>query len=286
MGRLTDAAATESSVRRIGKPLRAFYIATMQSPSFDIMAALRRMVAVYWAQFAPIVLLGFLFLTLPSLFVRAALGDVSAVGDPTVETLVQTGTALLAMIFAAAVNAGVLATLAGRPLDPHSFMRGGLMAARPGVIVALVIGAIMVGAVIVRLLAGFAGLGNLLVHLLIYGVLAWFLVSALVALPAAIAERHMPLDAIRRSFMLTRGNRARLAGLAAILLLALLPAMMIVNSVVFGPVTTSAQAQAIVAEMTLLSPGLWIGELFSLLILGFLSTAPAVAYMQLVGRSA
>jgi hypothetical protein len=51
-------------------------------------------------------------------------------------------------------------------------------------------------------------------------------------------------------------------------------------------VTTSAQAQAIVAEMTLLSPGLWIGELFSLLILGFLSTAPAVAYMQLVGRSA
>lgn len=254
----------------------------MEPPPFDVAAALRRMVSVYWAQFAPIVILGFLFLTLPSLFVHAIFG---VAPDDASGTLVATTTAVLAMVFVASVNAGVIASLAGRALDARSFVQMAIAVAKPGVIVALVIGAVVMGAEVLRLLARLAGLGGVLINFAVYGLLVWFLICAFVALPAALAERLMPLDALRRSFALTRGNRLRLAALSAVLVLGLLPIALLVSSIVLGPAAATPEAaRSAIASMTLLSPGLWIDALFSLLALGFLATAPAVIYMGLVQR--
>ena len=59
---------------------------------------------------------------------------------------------------------------------------------------------------------------------------------------------------------------------------------MLANLVVFGGGATPESAEAVTKAMTLASPGLWIGELFDLLVFGLLAPAPAVAYLQLAGR--
>lgn len=249
----------------------------MPSPTFDIAAAVRSLATIFWTQFAAIVPMGLALLTLPSL-ISTGLFGIEPQGEA--GTLVDTFLALFGMVFAAAVNAGVLT----EARTPALFMRGGLALARPGVVVALLIGATVMLAAILRLAARIGGVGGALPGLILFGALFAFLVAAFVAIPAAIAERLFPIPAIRRSFVLTAGNRWRLAGFAAIVLMALVPALMLVNVVIFGTGATAESAAATIARMTLASPALWIDALVTLLILSFLAPAPAVAYMQLVGR--
>lgn len=262
-----------------------------QAPgALDIILALRQAFDAFWRDFAPIILLGFLFVTVPALFVHVAFDNAPLVQgtrqvDPTLGTLVQTFSFLLAFIFICAVNFGVMHALAGRQLETTTFMREGLRAARPGVLVALLLGALaMVVAIIITLFAR----GSLFGFLLSMAVLAgavWAFAAWMVAIPAAIAERRTPIDALRRSAELTRGNRGRLVGLLLVTMLAILPPWMIVELVVFGPQTSSNRITQILSEMTLFSPGLWIGQLFTLLVLGLLATVPAVVYMQLMYRT-
>lgn len=251
----------------------------MPPAPFDIAAALRRLVAIFWTQFGPIVLLGLALLTAPAMVAQALFADVSA-GDG--RTLVDTAVAVFGMIFLAAVNASVLITQK-RPLMPWPAIRAATAIARPGVIAALVLSAAIMFAAIIRLLIGLAGVSAGLPGLIVFALLAWFLVAAFVAIPAAIVERHFPFPAIRRSFALTAGNRWRIAAFAAILLFALLPAAMLINSVIFGAAATPESAEAAIRSMTLASPGLWLGELFWLLACSLLAPAPAVVYLELTG---
>ena len=252
----------------------------MPAPTFDIAAAIRRLALIFWHQFGSIVLLGLALLTAPSMMAHALFG-VSPPGDT--GTWVQTILALLGMIFLGAVNGGVLLT-GGRGDDPRRFMRSGIAAARPGVVVALLIAATIMLAVIARLAARLYGLNTGVLSPVVFGLLGWFLVAGFVAVPAAIAERRLPARALGRSFALTRGHRLRILAFAGIVMLALLPAVMLVNLIVFGANATPETAEAALKTMTLASPGLWIGELFWLLVCAFLAPAPAVVFLQLTGR--
>src|SRR3712207_6197548 len=98
---------------------------TATPPALDLGAALRQTLQSFWDDFAPIVLLGFLFLTLPSLLLHASDGTVPPDAQPagtTTSTLIQTFIALLAMIYVSAVNYGVMSSLAGRRLETTTFM--------------------------------------------------------------------------------------------------------------------------------------------------------------------
>lgn len=252
----------------------------MRNPveQFEVGDALRAAAETFWRAFAPIVLAGLLLLTLPTT-ILVAIGLLNP-RDPAVDTLVSTGLGVLGMLFVCIVTYGSLATLVGRPLAVGDFLRGGLRAARPGFVVALVIGAAAVGLSIVQLLVGRVG-G--LVGFLIVGSAFWLAAVYLPAIPVAIVERRMPFDALRRAAQLTRGCRGRLAGLLIAAVLAVLPGIMIVNSVVFGPGASPTRAEQVLDAMTLASPGLWIVQLFNLLVYGALATIPAVAYAELAG---
>lgn len=245
----------------------------------DILQALRQSALAFWRDFAPIIMLGFMFLTLPSLLVHL-MASTATEGGISLGTLLQTLTALLGMIFACAVNFGIMAALAGRPLDPGDFIRAGLRASRPGIIVALIIGAvIMTMTILLYLFQSLSPFAGMIVMVLAI----WLIAALIVAIPAAIAEQRQPFDALRRSFELTRGNRGRIIGLIIVATIAFLPAAMIVNTVIFGPGATKESALAELQAMTLMSPGLWIVQLFYLLVYGLLATIPAVIYAQLTG---
>lgn len=254
---------------------------TSASPSavrLDLAAALRQTVHCFWEDFAPIVLLGFLLLTLPSLLLQASAtpsATVDAVGTAT-ETAIETFVALLAMIYVSAVNYGVMCTLAGRSLDPTTFIWAGLRAARPGLLVALVLGSMLMAAAILVILIGRGSIVGWLFATGIGALLLLALVTWIVAIPAAVLERRMPWDALRRSAALTFGNRARLVGFVGAVLLGLLPGIMLVK--LFHP---TAGLDAAPAAVDLFSPALWIEQLFWLLAQGLLATAPAVIYAQL-----
>jgi hypothetical protein len=251
------------------------------SPSaarLDLGAALRQTVQCFWDDFAPIVLLGFLLLTLPSLLLELSATPSATVdaGVVTTETVIETFVALLAMIYVSAVNYGVMCTLAGRPLETGTFMWAGLRAARPGLLVALVLGSIAVAALILVILFGRGSAVGWLFATAVGVALVVALVTWIVAIPAAVAERRMPWDALRRSASLTLGNRGRLVGFVAAILLGLLPGIMLVR--MFGPDASFVPA----AEGgDLFSPSMWIEQLFWLLAQGLLATAPAVIYAQL-----
>lgn len=255
------------------------------SSGFDILSTLRLALRVWWQEFAPITLLGFVLVTMPSILLHALFGTGNAppeTADTTLSTFIQTFTGLLLMLFACAVNYGVMSTIAGRRLEAGNFIRAGLWAARPGLLVSLVIGAAAMFLSILLLFAGQSG-GGLLLSLAVIGVALWSLSMFIVAIPAAIAERRLPLDALKRSFELTQGSRLRLVGLLLLVCLALLPAAGVVRVVIFGANATAQEVDAILARMTFASPGLWIAELFNLLIVGLLATLPAAVYAQLSG---
>ena len=254
------------------------------SPSvvrLDLGAALRQTLKSFWDDFAPIVVLGFLLLTLPSLLLQMSATPAAEVdlAGTTTETVIETFVALLAMIYVSAVNYGVMCALAGRPLETTTFIWAGLRAARPGLLVALVLGSMLMAALILVILFG---RGSTIGWLFATGVavaVLLALVTWIVAIPAAVAERRMPWDALRRSAALTLGNRGRLIGFVGAMLLGLLPGIMLVK--LFGPDASFVPA----AEGgDLFSPAMWIEQLFWLLAQGLLATAPAVIYAQLMQR--
>jgi hypothetical protein len=248
------------------------------APRLDLGAALRQTVQCFWDDFAPIILLGFLLLTLPSLLLHATAtpaAEVDAAGT-TAETVIETFVALLAMLYVSAVNYGVMCTLAGRPLDTGTFIWAGLRAARPGLLVALVLGSLLMGALILVILFGRGSAVGWLFAVGIGVAIVLALVTWIVAIPAAIAERRMPWDALRRSAALTVGNRGRLIGFVGAVVLGLLPGIMLVK--LFGP---DASFVPVAEGGDLFSPAMWIEQLFWLLAQGLLATAPAVIYAQL-----
>lgn len=255
---------------------------TSPAVRLDLVAALRQTLRSFWDDFAPIVVLGFLLLTLPSVLLHSTVEATPAEAHPggySMDTIIETLVAVLAMIYVSAVNYGVMCTLAGRQLDTSTFIWVGLRASRPGLLVALVLGSIVMVALILLLLFG---RGSPLGWLFATGMavaLVVALVTWLVAIPAAVAERRMPWDALRRSAALTFGNRARLIGFVAAILLGLLPAYMLVR--LFGP---DAAFVAPEAGGGVFSPSMWIRQLFWLLAQGLLATAPAVIYAQLTSR--
>lgn len=256
--------------------------ASSSAAPLDLGAALRQTLRSFWDDFAPIIVLGFLLLTLPSLFLHSTLNEVPADGHPaggTMDTVIETLVAVLAMIYVSAVNYGVMCTLAGQQLDTSAFIWAGLRAARPGLLVALVLGSMLMVALILVILFG---RGSPLGWLFVTGVavaVVIALVTWLVAIPVAVAERQMPWAALRRSAALTNGNRGRLIGFVAAILLGLLPGIMLVR--LFGP---DLPFVAGTAQGGLFSPAMWIEQLFWLLAQGLLATAPAVIYAQLSRR--
>jgi len=249
----------------------------------DIAAALRLALRIFWRDFAPIIILGLVFLTLPAVVVRTVSGFVAGSPDPTLGTLAETFRWLLVMIFLSAVTGGVLSQFGGRMLSTSDFIRAGLAAMQPGLIVALVIGVIlMLTRIALLLIAPFvppSGLGSLL---FVAASVAAFALWG-VAIPAAMSERSAPLVALRRSADLTRGNRWRLVAMFLVIGLAILPPIMLVRFVIFGAASTPLQIAEIIRGMTILSPGLWISQLSTLLIFGALSVVPAALYMIFTG---
>lgn len=257
------------------------------SRTIDVAAALRDAVRLFWVDFAPIVCLGFALLTLPGVVTHAAYGPIPDPGEPgyaTTGTVVEVGIIVLVMVFVAAVSVGGVATLSGRRLELGVYLRTALAAMRPGLMAALLIGAALTAAITVNLFAGIVPMGGVL-RLLVIAAVVWLLLIWLVAIPAAVAERLTPFEALRRSAELTRGQRWRLLALVALVVMALMPAAMLVNVVIFGPDATAATAELLFAGMGLDHPGLWIGALFELLVYGLLACLPPVLYAHLVRRS-
>ncbi len=243
--------------------------------SFDILAACRAILLNFWHEFAAIVVSGFILLTLPGIAAHALIDDNSSGG-----TVVQTFLAVFFMLFLSAVSVGTIAAMAGRHLSLSGFVRAGLAAARPGLLVALVMGVVLMTGVILILLASAHPLAWL-VRGSVIGTLLWLLTAWVAAIPAAVVERLTPFDALQRSATLTRGNRGRLFGLLAIAALSLLPVAMVVNVVIFGPNATPETAQATLDAMSVIHPGLWIDALFELLAAGLIACIPPVVYWQL-----
>jgi len=248
----------------------------------DLGAALRQTLRSFWDDFAPIVVLGFLLLTLPSVLLHASSEPLPTEANPAggaMDTVIETLVAVLAMIYVSAVNYGVMCTLAGRRLDTSSFIWAGLRASRPGLLVALVLGSMLMAALILVMLFGRSSpLGWLFVTGVSVAVVV-ALVTWLVAVPVAVAERRMPWDALKRSAAITVGNRGRLVGFVGAILLGLLPGIMLLQ--LFGPDATFIPAAG---QGDVFSPAMWIKQLFWLLVQGLLAVAPAVVYAQLTTR--
>jgi len=253
----------------------------MKPPTpLDIVAALRLALTIFWRQFAPIVFLGLIFLTLPAVALRTFSIATATAPDPALGTIAETLRWLLVMVFLCAVTGGVLA----RTSDPRAFMRAGLGRLQPGLVVALIIGIGLMTLRIVLLLASrVLQLGQMSSLFFVVACIAVFAVWA-VAVPVALGERQWPMDALRRSAELTRGNRWRLAALFIFIALALTPAIMAVRFAVFHAAKTPHQIAEIVQSMTITSPGLWIVQLSTLLIYGLLSVVPVALYLMLAGR--
>ncbi len=251
------------------------------APPLDILAVLRLALFAWWREFAPIVGLGALLLTLPELIVQAA-GP--GIGDSA--TLLLTAQGVCAMLFLSAVVYGVLHMFARKPLTPRAFMAAGLTAAQPGLVVALILGA---GAVSVRIVFLVAARLDPMAAGFVDGMATagamWALATLLPAVPAAVAERLGPVAALERAAALTRGNRIRLLGLIVVIGTTVVPIAFLLTSLLFGRAQNAAEAQKMAATMTTADPGLWIELLSDLLIAGVLACVPAAVYAVLVSRA-
>jgi hypothetical protein len=103
-------------------------------------------------------------------------------------------TMLLWLVAAAALTSGSIQFLAGRRPSVGALLRVGLGRAIPVFVAGLLAGLLAV-------------VGSVL--LLVPGIIAFCATS--VAIPAVVAESRGPIDAIRRSFRLTRGRRSSIA---------------------------------------------------------------------------
>ncbi len=233
---------------------------------FDIALAVRRIAGAFWHDFAGIVIGGFVAVTLPSVAARA----MTQGGD--FGTLATTVRAVLAMLYVAMVSHGVLSRLAGAPLPPGRFIGEGLRRARPGLEVALLLGAGVVGLLIIELFGREGTVAGTALHALVAAGAIWAACIILPVVPVAGAERLRPLAAIGRAAELTRGNRDRLFALLILVLLTLAPAGAVIALLVERDATDIAR------------PGLWLSALFDLMACSLLATVPAVAYAGLLCR--
>lgn len=255
---------------------------TEPAPPLDILAVLRLALVAWWREFAPILGLGALLLTLPEL-VRRALGPTLTQGA----TLVTTLQGVCAMLFLSAVVYGVLHMFARRPLSPRAFIASGLAAAQPGLVVALVLGAGGVSVLIVFQIANALDpMAAGFVDGMATACALWALAMLLPAVPAAVAERLGPIAALQRAAALTRGNRVRLLALVALVAMTIVPILSVVGLLVFSRAATPADVTRIDAALTATDPGLWIGLLIDLLLAGVLACVPAAVYAVLVARTA
>lgn len=249
----------------------------LRRPRFDVALALRQVVLTFWHDFAPIVPLGFVMVTLPAVALHL-------IGSNSGSTVLATFGGMLSVLYVVIVTVGSLARLTGRPFAPMAFVRAGIAASPQGLSVALLLGAGVVLTLVGLLLAGLAAPYAAISQLLIVAAAFLAMIVVLPAVPAAIVERRSPLAALKRAAALTRGDRGRIAAVVVMLALAVVPARLVVEASIYGTATSLARTAAIDAGMTLLSPGLWLLALFDLLAWGLAATLPAVVYLQLVRR--
>lgn len=247
------------------------------APRLDVALALRQMVLAFWHDFAPIVPLGFVMVTLPAVALHL-------IGSHSGSTILATFGGMLGVLYGVIVTVGTLARLSGRPFTPRLFVRAGIVASPQGLSVALLLGAATVLTLVGLLLAGLTAPYAKISQLLIVAAAFLGLVVVLPAVPAAIVERRTPLAALRRAAALTRGDRGRIAAVVLVLLLAVVPARIVVAASIYGLAASLARTAAVDAGMTLFSPGLWLLALFDLLAVGLAATLPAVVYVQLARR--
>jgi len=240
----------------------------------DVALALQRIVGVFWHDFAAIVLLGFVMVTLPGV-------ALALTGHHAGSTIVATFGGMLRALYVVIVTHGVLARIDGRPLGPRAFVRDGFMASPRGISVALLLGAVTVLAMVGLLLAGLAGPSALAIRA---GIVAAGFAGAVlfvVALPVAMVERLSPVAALARAVALTRGRRGGVAVVLGVFALAVVPARMVVAATVYGLGASAAQVAAVDAGMTVFSPGLWLLALFDLMAWGVGAVVPGVVFAGL-----
>ena len=242
----------------------------------DVALALRRIVLIFWHDFAPIVLLGFAMVTIPQVTLALA-------GSHSGSTIVATAGGMLRVLYIVIVSHCALARLAGRPLGLSAFAREGLAASPRGLSVALLLGAGTVLVFVALLLAGLAGPLAVLVRGAIVTIALGVLVVVLPAIPLAVAEGLAPGAALARATALTRGSRGRVATIVIVFALTVVPARIIVSATIYGLGATAAHIATVDAGMTLASPGLWLIALFDLLAWGTSAVVPAVVYAGLTG---
>lgn len=224
----------------------------------DVALVFRRAGQVLARDFAPVVLAGFILVLFPAVGAQV----LSIPGEW--GTLFAILRGVLAMLFVAAVSWGVVARLRGRDLPPHVFVREGLVRAQPGLQVALLAGAAVVGGLTLHLFAQHGTLAGWLLDVLLLaaGLLGVCVLMPLV--PAAVVERLGPMAAIRRAASLTDGNRNRILALALLLAAALaLPGVVVANLVRAG------------------DGGIWLVPLFEFIAWSLVATLPAVVYAGL-----
>lgn len=248
----------------------------------DVIQTLRTAIAVWWAEFAPITLLGFALLMVPSLLVQLLLGNGTEAATDGAGTLAATLLGVLNLLYFCTVAFGVIAGLAGRRLDLRTFIAAGLRAAQPGLVASLTLAVFALALASLMIVANLLGpVGALMILASVAGLL-WAASAFLPAVPAAIAERRQPLDALRRSLALSSGQRWRLLGLVVIVGLGLLPPAIVIRLVMFGPTATPLEIERIMDGLTVADPRLWIAQLSNVLLSGLLACVPPVVYVQLV----
>lgn len=235
----------------------------MTGRRLDIARTLGRAIKGVWDDLPPVLLGGAALVLWPALVARwlSAAGDWGTIG--------VTVRAVLAMLFVVIVGHGVLARLAGRPLSAAMFLIEGARRSRPGLEVALLLGA---GAVLLLTLQLFARPGSgagVALDLLLLCAALWAASRWLPALTLAVAERRNVFLALARSAELTEGSRWRLLALVAA------PALLLV------PMGIALAGMAASETLTLASPGLWLELLFELAVWALLGALSASSYAGL-----
>ncbi len=231
-------------------------------PRLDVARAVRRVATAFWEDFAGIVIGGFVAVILPALVSAWVLAD----GGGTLGTTLR---AVLAMVYVAMVSHGVIERLAGHPLPTGRFIRDGLLQARPGLEVALLLGAGVVVLLMLELLGRAGTLAGTALHALVAAGVIWSLCVLLPVVPVAVRERLRPMAAIRRAARLTRGNRDRIFALLVLAMLTLAPAAVLIAVVVEADGDRATTA------------GTLLVALFDLLVCSLLATVPPVVYAGL-----
>ena len=245
------------------------------APRLDVALALQRIVTVFWHDFAPIVVLGFVMSTIPQVLL-------ALVGSHSGSTITAMFGGMLRVLYVVIVTHGTLARLNRHPLGAQTFVRAGIAASPQGLSVALLLGAAVVVLLVGLLLAGLAGPLALVVQsaVLVTGFAAAVVVAP--AVPVALVERLTPLPALARAAMLTRGSRGGVAVVLAVFVLTVIPARMVIAASVYGVWATPDHVAAVDAAMTVFSPGLWLLALFDLLAWAVGAVMPGVVYAGLV----